>query len=137
MPWVKPHASVTWVPSKVINKKRYHKYINPNAQVVWVSWESQSQSLDFINNNKINPQFLILGKWRYNAYRQYITKNHFRKIKTFQASNRELAALSYWYPHYDNTQLKNFNTTLKLIELHRNPNLIIGPTMVFYRNSGN
>ncbi|EDN71520.1 conserved hypothetical protein [Beggiatoa sp. PS] len=137
MTWVVPHASVTWVPSKVINQERYYKYINPNAQVIWVPWESQSQSLKFIKDNNINPLFLILNKGRYNAYRHYIAKNHFRMIKTITASNKELASLSYWFPRYGNTQLKNFNFTLKLIELHRNPNLIIGPTMMFYRNGRN
>jgi hypothetical protein len=137
MPWVKPHASVTWVPSKVINQKRYRKYLNPNAQIVWVSWESQFQSVDFIKTNKINPQFLILGKWRYNTYRHYIEKHHFRIMKTIKASHSKLASLSYWYPHSDNMQLKSFNTTLQLIELHRNPDLIIGPTVVFYHNRRN
>lgn len=129
--WVIPHASVSWVPAeRYILKERYQEYINPNLLIIWVPWESQAHSLEFINGT--NQQFLILGEWRYNMYRDYLKKHRFEPMKKFQANNTDLASLTSWFPYLGNTQLNSFKTTRKLIEVHRNPNLIIGPTMVFY-----
>jgi hypothetical protein len=130
--WVKPHAEITWVPSQIIDSKRFKDYINPNAPIIWVSWESSANGPQFIEN--IQLQFLIVSEWRAQNYRDYIRKNRFKLVKKFQATRAELVSLSNWFPHYKNTQLESFNTTLKLIEVYRNPHLIIGPAIVFYGN---
>lgn len=130
--WVKPHAEMSWVPSKIIDSKSFKDYINSNAPIIWVSWESSANGPKFIEN--IQLQFLIVNEWRAQNYRDYIRKNRFKLIKKFQATRAELVSLSNWFPHYKNTQLESFNTTLKLIEVYRNPHLMIGPTIVFYGN---
>jgi hypothetical protein len=57
--WVKPHAEMSWVPSKIIDSKRFKDYINPNAPIIWVSWESSANGPQFIEN--IQLQFLIVN----------------------------------------------------------------------------
>lgn len=130
--WTRPHTTLTWVPSKIIDKDHFKDYINPAAKLIWVSWESQAQSLAFIKDNE--PQFLILTAERSETYRHYIIKHGFKLMSQFQASHEELIGFAYWFPDV-NKQLKTLQATRKLIEIYRNPNLIIGPTLVFYRKS--
>ncbi len=129
MPWVIPHASVTWVPSKVTNKERFKDYINPDAMITWLNYTNGRDSLKFIKNS--NPQFLILSEQYRRIYRDYIRKNNFKPIKTFQASETELRMFSTWFPNV-NRQFNTLQATKKLIEVHRNPDTVIGPTIVFY-----
>jgi len=130
MTWVAPPAPMSWVPSKVINQKRYQQYIDPDAPIVWVPWESKDHSLKFIRNKK--PAFLILNELSYETYHHYIKKNHFELITQFQASEPSLTALFYWFPSQRHVYLTRFSTLLKLIEVHRRSDLLIGPTIVFY-----
>jgi len=129
MPWVIPHASVTWVPSKVTNKERFKDYINPDAMITWLNYTNGRDSLKFIKNS--NPQFLILSEQYRRIYRDYIRKNNFKPIKTFQASETELRMFSTWFPNV-NRQFNTLQATKKLIEVHRNPDTVIGQTIVFY-----
>ena len=130
--WITPHPTLTWVPSKLIDNNKFKDYINLAAQLIWVSWESQDQSLDFVKDNQ--PQFLILTAARSQTYRHYIMRNDFQLMTRFQASNAELSGFAYWFPKV-NQQLETWRSTLKLIDIHRNPSLTIGPTIVFYRKS--
>jgi hypothetical protein len=130
--WVKPTGSVTWVPSRMFRQQQFSQYINPDAQIIWVPWESIGYSLDFIKGMEL--QFLILLNGRYNEYQNYIVTKHFKLEKTFQASEPALIGLRYWFP-YVNDQLKSFQTTQKLIEIHRNPDVMIGPTIQFFRQT--
>ncbi|RKZ74223.1 MAG: hypothetical protein DRQ57_11790 [Gammaproteobacteria bacterium] len=129
MPWVIPHASVTWVPSKVTNKERFKDYINPDAMITWLNYTNGRDSLKFTKNS--NPQFLILSEQYRRIYRDYIRKNNFKPIKTFQASETELRMFSTWFPNV-NRQFNTLQATKKLIEVHRNPDTVIGQTIVFY-----
>lgn len=130
--WTTPHTILSWVPSKIIDKNQFKDYINPAAKLIWVSWESQDQSLAFIKDNE--PQFLMLTAERSETYRHYIIKNGFQPITQFQASHEELIGFTYWFPEV-NQQLKTLQATKKLIEIYDNPNLTIGPTIVCYRKS--
>ena len=130
--WIIPPATLTWVPSKIIDKDQFEDYINPAAKLIWVSWESQEESLDFIKDNK--PQFLILTADRFQTYQNYIMKNGFKLMTQFQASNEEISGFAYWFPNV-NKQLKTLSATQKLVDIHRNSNLTIGPTIVVYRKS--
>jgi hypothetical protein len=130
MTWVVPPAPMSWVPSEVISQVRYRRYIDPDAQIVWVPWESREYSLKFIGNKK--PAFLILNELSYETYRDYLNKNHFELISQFQASEPSLIALFYWFPSQRHVYLTRFSTLLKLIEVHRRSDLLIGPTILFY-----
>ena len=130
--WTIPPTNLTWVPSKIIDKNQFKDYINPDAKIIWVSWESQAQSLAFIKDNA--PQFLILTAERSQIYQNYIMKNGFKLLTQFQASNEELSGFAYWFPQV-NKPLETLSATPKLLEIHRNSNLTIGPTIVFYRKS--
>ncbi len=130
--WTMPHTILSWVPSKIIDKNQFKDYINPAAKLIWVSWESQNQSLAFIKDNE--PQFLMLTAERSETYRHYIIKNGFQPMTQFQASHEELIGFTYWFPEV-NQQLKTLQATKKLIEIYYNPNLTIGPTIVCYRKS--
>jgi hypothetical protein len=130
--WTTPHTTLTWVPSKIIDKNKFKDYINPDANIIWVSWESQEQSLAFIKDNE--PQFLVLTAERSQIYHDYIMKKGFQPMAQFQASNEELRGFTYWFPGV-NRQLKTLPSTQKLIDIHRHPDLTIGPTIVFYRKS--
>jgi len=130
--WIKSHATLTWVPSEIIDKNQFKDYINPAAKLIWVSWESQEQSLAFIKDNE--PQFLVLIAERSPAYHYYIRNNGFKPMMQFQASHEELIGFAYWFPEV-NKQLKTLQVTYKLMEIYRHPNLTIGPTIVFYRKS--
>lgn len=130
MTWVVPPAPMSWVPSEVISQVRYRRYIDPDAPIVWVPWESRGHSLKFIGDKKL--AFLILNGSSYETYRGYLKKNHFELIAQFQASEPSLIALFYWFPFRYHVYLTRFSTLLKLIEVHRRSDLLIGPTIVFY-----
>ena len=127
--WVVPHASISWAPSNLLKQEGFSDYLNPKALITWVSWESSDYSLEFIKNTPL--QFIILIERRQDYYRHYMKKNRFKLIKTFQASEEELVWFSYWFP-YVNNRFKTIQTTKKLLEVHRNPDLVIGPTIVVY-----
>lgn len=131
--WIRPHATLTWVPSRIIDKDLFREYIKPLAKLIWVSWESQEQSLAFIKDNE--PQFLILIAERSQAYHHYIRNNGFKPMMQFQASHEELLWFSYWFPEVNKPLKTLLQATHKLMEIYRHPNLTIGPTIVFYRKS--
>jgi len=122
--WLKPPATVSW-----IARRGFKNYINPKADVFTLSWTTGDYGLKFIKN--IDIQFLILSESHSVFYKNYLRKNHFQPIKKFEPSEKELTKFTTWFPNV-NPEFNTFQATKKLLAIHRNPDTIIGSTIVIY-----
>ncbi|MCK5877598.1 MAG: glycosyltransferase family 39 protein [Candidatus Marithrix sp.] len=124
--WLQPTASVSWVTKR---SRTFKKYVNKDADIFTLSWTTGRHGLEFIKD--IDIKYLILNESHSRIYKNYIKKNHFKPIKVFKPSEKELTMFTTWFP-YANPQLNTLQTTKKLLEIHGDSDIVIGPKIVFY-----